>query len=247
MQSRNLLFSGLAWALGTMLTATDLPAQQPAAKAPAIAKEVAVQPGKLSGKILEGGTRAPAEGHTMTLRAADGRELARIATAADGSYATPPLDQGSYVLEVAKGMNLKLNVAPDATIHDLDIVVPKKLLAAAPTPPTPLVPLAPTPSASTLDPPAAPGSAGVAAGPDAAGGAAGARTAGTRKPLRRPATLPPTTLQAGASSSSGATAGTVVGWGLIGVGAAAAIAIPVIVLSGNDDENVVSPSSARHR
>jgi hypothetical protein len=198
-----------------------------------IAKEVKVSPGELSGKILQSGTRDPAEGHTMTLRSMDGQEVAKVTTAADGTYTTPALQDGSYVLEVAQGMNLKLDVGPGASIKSLDIVVPQQVLAAASAPAAPAAPggaaasqVGGTPAGS-----GAPGAAGAQASGGAPGAPASAGVAG------------------GGAGAPGATSGGLgtVGWGLIGVGAAAAIAVPIAIAASDSSEGVVSPTTPAAR
>ena len=225
--NNNTLASGLL-AASLALTGSALNAQTPApAKTAAqeVVRSVRVAPGQLRGKLLQSGTRAPAEGKQVVIRTPDGKEVGRAVTGPDGSYETPALQKGTYNVTIGDGLRLDLNVTPDATISNLDIVMPPSV-AAAPAP-------------------------GEVAG-NAAG--MGAKTAGAPAAGAKPAA--PAAGAAKAAGAAGAGAGAastgtglgVLGWSLIAVGGAAAVAVPVAVASsGGGDSTPISGSGARVR
>jgi hypothetical protein len=186
-------------------------AQEGGIKPPAqeLVRTVRVAPGSLTGKVLTSGTRVPVENQAITVRSAEGDEVASVLTKADGTYEIPPLSEGDYVLNVGDNVRVDLSVAQDATINSLDIVMPP----GAALPPAPPV-----------------GGAGPVPAPEPV-------PVADAKPEVAPAAPVP------AAGGLG-----VVGWGLIAVGAGAAVAIPVVLASGGSkDETQVSPAGSRVR
>src|SRR5262245_3167257 len=123
----------LAASLAAVTGASGLSAQGTAAHSQDVVRTVRVAPGRLKGKILQSGTRAPAPGRQVVIKNTAGQEVARMNTAADGTYETPALPRGNYQMTIGDGLSLDLNVTPEATISNLDIVMPPQApVAAAP-------------------------------------------------------------------------------------------------------------------
>jgi hypothetical protein len=94
-----------------------------------LTKKIRVRTGRLTGKLMHGGTRSSLAGHTLTLRAPSGITT-MLQTTAGGIYMTPELEEGEYVLTVAENVSLKLDVDRHASIIQLDVLVPPAVLSA---------------------------------------------------------------------------------------------------------------------
>jgi hypothetical protein len=121
-----------------------------------LVRSVRVSPGSLKGRVLGSGTRTPVENQTITVRSAEGGEVSKVVTKADGTYEIPSLAEGDYVVSVGDNVRVDLSVAPDATINTLDIVMPPGTVVPPATPPggSTLAPASPARSPAPV--PAAP-------------------------------------------------------------------------------------------
>jgi hypothetical protein len=188
-----------------------------------LVRTVRIATGSLRGKILTPGTREPAAGQKVVVRDGEGKEIANLTTKADGTYETPPLNKGNYSVQIGDGARVDLMVTPEATISNLDIVMPQ---TAAP---------APGGAEGT-----APRTAGATPTPTTPTGANAAPTTGTGAGAG--------TRTAAGGAGAAATGGLgLVGWGLIGAGAAAAVAVPIALSSGGSGsgQSPVSGSSSQ--
>lgn len=97
----------------------------------AIAQEVRVAPGTLNGRILLRGTREIVGRQALRIQRVGSPDVVELSASPAGTYETPSLDPGGYLLEVSDGLVIKLVVTRGAVIRTLDLVVPPQAVRLA--------------------------------------------------------------------------------------------------------------------
>ncbi len=225
-----IMVCGLASSASSQALSGDLPprpkvAATAATTAPAkpirraIVRVVDVAPGALRLRVLDPTTRKPVAGRAIVLlrRGKKNVEVAKLRTATDGTCAMPVLADGAFSLDLGGATRLDLRVVKNASIRQLDIILP---LPQNPQNPA-TVPAAPGGAAKPYPPLSGSGSA--AGGAAAAGGA-------TASPV--------------AAAGLGTVGWSMVG---VGAAATVGGAVVVENENDDNSTNTVSPTSARHR